>query len=155
MVWGTRERVWEFYTCSRWCVGSTLVCYNSKHVTTHIHCLHWYVVVFLPLPLLLEHTTQAGWEGLPLEQDGTLPGTWRSLNRAIGGRALRRWLGGWMQSSTSPRSCLASSMQNCLWSSLRPGCSDSLYIIYALTIALSKRWKKARLHHLIVRWLNP
>jgi hypothetical protein len=50
-----------------------------------LHCLHMYVVVFLPRPFFLLHTVQSVCLFFPADVQGRLLGKWRSVSRDWGG----------------------------------------------------------------------
>ena len=66
-----------FELVHKYLCGSTLVWYSSKHGVMHIgrlHCLHMYVVVFLPRPLFLLHTVHSVCLFFPDSVQGRLSG---------------------------------------------------------------------------------
>ena len=71
----------------RYLCGSTFVWCSSKQGTMHMgapHCLHWKVVVFLPLPFLLLHMEQFLCMRLPEVDIPICAGKWPSVSLVSG-----------------------------------------------------------------------
>ena len=85
-----------------------------------LHCLHMYVVVFLPRPFFLLHTVQSVCLFFPAGVQGRLAGKWRSISLDWGGsgRCSRPWLKGassLMSTDTWSSISLDNSILNCSW----------------------------------------
>ena len=133
---------------ARFC--TSVIQFKTRDNTQSLHTLHLYVVVTFPLPFLFLHTTHSSWPGRPLAVGGTFSGKCLPVRRRGGGAASLRTAEcvavsaerASISSPACPSRPFASSMRKFTCVSFREDCLDSLYKMYAFTMAVSIRWKK-------------